>query len=67
MIENTLVCFIVFTQPDIDTGEPVINNEVELVCVERDDEIITDIPETNEQKAETIEPLYGEDATTQTT
>ena len=55
MIEKTLICFLVFTQPDIDTGEPVVSSNVELVCVEADDETITDILETNEQKTEGIE------------
>lgn len=51
MIENTLICFFVYTH-QINTGEVVINNEIELVCVETDTEIITDIPEINGQKPE---------------
>ena len=67
MIESTLICFFVISQPDIDTGEPVINNEVQLICVKSDDETITDIPDTNEQRAEDIEPVYEEYVTTETT
>ena len=53
MIENTLVCFIVFTQPDIDIGEPVPSSNVELVCVEEEPEVILDAPETNTSETTT--------------
>jgi hypothetical protein len=39
MIENTLICFLIFSEPNIGIN-------IQLVCVEEKTETITDVQET---------------------
>ena len=53
MIEKTLICFLVFTEPDINTGEPVPSSNIELVCIEEGKEVILDVPQANTSESTT--------------
>ena len=60
MIETTLVCFLVYAQPDVDTGN-LDESKVQLVCVDTEDEATTDNPEVNEEKVVDKESVYKEE------
>ena len=42
---------MVFAQPDIETGEPSPSSNIELVCMEEDEEAILDVPESSENES----------------